>query len=348
MIVQEQENKVRNHVKKFVEEFNNFVKEKGRPPRQKYEDEFSLASKWTVIKRGKELTDAEKDYVEQFLVKVENIRPVIREFAEKYTQFIKEQGRKPKASNSEEERVLYRWFEWYTKSKHLNEAEIKYLTNLGFEIRYPQTDNIRPAVKKFVKDYNAFVEINHRDPTFSRDEDEKHLYLKWQRYTGVNKSLDLNDDEREYIAKNLSKVNIRRVIKLFADDLSAFIKVNGRLPKDKFRDEKNLFNKWKKYTNPDNINEYESKYLTDAGIDIKTSSNENIRLDLKFFVRQYKEFKQTKKREPSYSSGDKSEIKLYLNLVKYQEAQDLTTEEISYLNENKITYINSYEQILGK
>ena len=154
---------VRIELKLFVEKFNEFVTKFGRNPNkfsnpqnqeEKYETNLHRSwSRWLV----KNFNEAEQNYLQKNLIKV-TVRQVIKQFVEKFNEFVTNYSRNPKMikypQNQEEkyENNLYRsWFN-YRQAKNLNGDEQDYLREHGIEVlglEEEQKTEIKPSDTHF-------------------------------------------------------------------------------------------------------------------------------------------------------------------------------------------------------
>ena len=221
---------------------------------------------------------------------VDGIRIDLKQFVEKFNEFIMENKHFPRSNPAHvtkeelkiERNLYYRWNRW-RNDKNLNNYEIEYLHKHGIETIDPELaikDLVRPELKQFVTEYNAFIQENDRAPRDLRKDgveltqEEKYEYRLYHRHFRWAKISALNEDEKKYVKDNLMQDFIRTPLKKFVARFNAFVKATGRTPSSNpynpDRKEINLYQAWKEWSHKiENLNEYEIKYLEDNKIPIK-------------------------------------------------------------------------------
>lgn len=135
------------------------------------------------------------------------------------------------------------------------------------------SDNVRNAVKRFVKVFNDFLDFYHRVPSPVIKKEAK-LYREWKRFTSFE---GLNAEEIEYIKNNLRTIeqaylekevdeediknNIRLVVKKVVQEFNDFVEEHKRAPSYKNEDERSLYNSIIRYSKPNNITSAEKDYI---------------------------------------------------------------------------------------
>jgi len=284
---------IRVSIKKFVKKYLDFIKTYNKQPQQRGEvkGEVALYILWCKYTNPANLNQEEKKYLtdngivlREVREKVEvndNIRPCVKEFVQKYLDFISNYNKHPQCEGKiKGEHALYQSWRKYTNLENLkNQEEIDYLIASGIEIREKivVNDNIRICIKEFVEKYLDFVATYHKYPQQRGGvKGERGLYNKWLRYTNPE---NLNQKEIDYLIASGIEIrekivindNIRICIKEFAEKYLNFVSTYNKHPQDRgdIEGESALYQLWRKYTNPANLNQEEKKYLTYNGIGLR-------------------------------------------------------------------------------
>jgi len=288
----------------------------------------------------------------------DNVRESLKIFVDKFNMFVIENKRYPRCyqkpidKEQEDEKNLYHLWRKYRNPENLEHAnEIQYIQE---NLVKASKDSIREAVKNFVEDFNKFVLENKRyplcykNPTDKTSIYERNLYNRWIVYRNPE-NLE-NEEEIQYIDKNLIKENVREILKQFVDEFNLFVLEHKRVPtsvKDtttsEKRDERNLYQKWYQYRNLANLeNEDEIRYIQENLIKLP-----QIRVEVKEFVEKFNKFVADNKRQPSSSPKNQEERNLYKQWKKYTQAKNLKhQDEIDYLQDNGISITGLEEYLI--
>ena len=290
-----------------------------------------------VVKHLKELTSSV------------DIRPCIIEFVEKYKAFIATYHKHPQSAGEiEGERNLYCLWSRYTNPENLQGKEKEYLEQNGIEVREIKeiaiVEGVRECVVEFVERYKKFVVTYHKKPQMrGKIERETSLYLLWLRYTNPE---NLQGKEREFIDQNGIKVReikgevegVRECVIKFVEKYKKFVKNYNKNPHSKgsLEGENVLYGLMYRYTNPENLQGKEKKYLEKNGIKVKNKV-EGVRDCIVRFVEKYEDFVETYNKRPQYAGKIEGENHLYALLVLYTNPDNLKAkEETQYLIDNGI------------
>lgn len=261
---------VRKSLKKFVEDFNSFVSIYGRPPIDRKE-EHAIYLRWINYRNKDNLTEVEKTYLDENLVKLESVSVPMMEFVKEFKRFIEIHGRKPSIVGESKEKNLYRRYAYYKKEKNFNEDQIVFLKANGII----SADNVRDAIKKFVTEFNDFVETHRRYPIQGKD---KALCAKWRVYTDPK---NLNKEELEYVQTRLAKSdNIRQKVKEFVEKYNRFISTYNKKPKysSEDKEERYLCELYYRYTNAKYLRDEEIEFIESRGIKVKGTKKQEVKI----------------------------------------------------------------------
>ena len=126
---------VRDFLINFVAEFNTFVEKNGRGPRYKIRSERELYTRWRRVLNLDNWNDEEKEYLQTYLAKTDNIRSCVKNFATDYVNFRNNYNREPSCkSEIVEEHKLYEKYRWYCSDEKLSNEEIAYLQKHGIKV----------------------------------------------------------------------------------------------------------------------------------------------------------------------------------------------------------------------
>lgn len=277
----------------------------------------------------------------QEFAKEHNIRKCIVVFAENFTRFVNTYGRTPK-SGEESEKSLYHLWRIYTEPENSSEVELKFLDSCGIEIK---SNRIRSHLRNFVTQFEKYMQNEGIIPVPSRNK----IYPAWIFWTNPN---NLTEREKEYLAehniplrtisvkqvkssgsnqeirKTYKKNLIRKCVIVFAKNFTRFVKTHNRPPKSGIPEEKSLYNLWLSYTNPEDSNEIELKFLKSCGIDIRDNT---MRPRLVNFVNQFNEYIQNGGTLPIHVKSN-----IYSAWSVWANPNNLTDIEKEYLIENNI------------
>lgn len=267
---------VRTAIVNFVNDFNKFVIENKRVPSSaSVGEECNLYTKWKFYLRLESLNEDEIKYIENNLVvhyimpkktKRDNVRLTLKNFVQDFNAFINKNGRLPKSTvKNKEERLIYSQWLYFSNPKNVNQEELEYIDKL-----LVKRDNVSIYVKRFVDDYNNFVKKYNRHPQQKRSSEESLIYRRWLLYT---KTKTLNDEEVEYIKKNLNDMsNVRSFIVNFVEKYNAFIEEHHRKPSyyvKRDSEERNLSKKLYDITHLRMLTESEIEYLNLFNIEVQ-------------------------------------------------------------------------------
>ena len=209
---------IRDFIVKVVQDVNAFINKNGKMPRlvanpktQEEKDEYNLAIRWR--RRDRNLNDAEKDYIEANLIKVEEkeeIRDWIVKVVQDVNAFINKNGKNPEylrnPETQEERDELNLWRRWNRLARNSNGAEKDYM-----EANLIKVEEIRDSIVKVVQDVNAFINKNGKmprqvsNPKTQEKKDEHNLAQRWDRL-----ARNSNGAEKDYIEANLIKVEDKK------------------------------------------------------------------------------------------------------------------------------------------
>lgn len=338
-----QQNKVRRAIVNFVANYNEFVTIHNRNPRSYNPDEKSLYIARYRYTNPKNLNDEEIKYLQDNLIVIKEVKLAVENFVKEYKDYVKRYGCEPTIIT---EPSLYSKMNMYTNPKYLTEGDIQYLQKNGIEINlFDKTKSIREKVKSFVAEYNVFVNQHQRNPLYNEsDEYEKKLYIKHLRYTGLNNKRGLNELEKKYIEDNLIKVSIRLSIKKFVEDYITFVSTKHREPKTNIIEESVLHERILRNTNSKKLNQDEINYLQQNDISVG-EYDKVVKLSVKLFVKDYKNFIKTYKHLPVPNSTNMDEVMLCLQLGKYTNPKYINQAEKEYLIANDIELCDTTVQI---
>ena len=343
------ERTVRTVVKKFVEDYNSFVRANGRKPKRRGNNkEDGLYQRFCIYTNPHNINEQELKYLEKNGIDIryeeidtDNIRTEIKKFVKDYLSFVSENKREPKSNKNSLENGLYQRYRKYTNPDNITEEELLYLKDNNIQIQV--VEDIRKSVINFVAEYNEFVLKYKREPervSSNSDVNEERLYSKWLTYANPE---NLSEDELKYICNNgitLRDNKIRAEVKSFVEEFLKFIEKENRLPqRRKSNYEDNLYHKWLRHTNPHSLYVEEIEYLKEHNIELR---NENIRQEVKTFVSEYIAFFEKYKRKPKKVSpfSDQQEItiekRLYKKWLKWTNSENVNEEETQYLKANNI------------
>lgn len=347
LILRNEGDNIRVEVKRFVADYISFVKTNKRAPKSKRTKERSIYLRWLKYTNQENLTSEELQYIRdndigirEKIVIEDEVGLAVKEFVKDCLEFYKKNKRKPSSTT---ELPLYRRYLRYTNPKNLNEAERRYILDNNIE-RYSK-DIIRPTIKQFVERLERFINDHKRMPRKSvEDPEERKLYGQFYRYT-ADPSTNLNEFEKMYLREhNVVKFDkdtyVRDDLQIFVREFNEFVRDFGRLPKRTL--EENLYRRWLKYTNADNLSKAEIAYLKENNIEIREIVDDNIKLELKKFVLRYNAFiKKYNRRPKKISKLDdeleaKEERRLYKLWIKYSNADNINSKETEYLKANGI------------
>jgi len=212
---------IRDVVKQFVTDFNDFViKYKRAPnayknPKNKEEqNEKNLYARWRRYRQADGLENEDEiKYLKDNLIQPPNVREVVKQFVEEFNFWISGHNRIPNQRpqnatelENREEINLYAKWRRYRLAKNLNQDEQDYLKANGIDVIEEYIDTVRKEVKQFVADFNTFVIIKKRPPQSSskkkpgqENKDELSLYKKWCKY---RQAKNLNRDEQDYLKEH--------------------------------------------------------------------------------------------------------------------------------------------------
>ncbi|MFQ6724082.1 MAG: hypothetical protein ACLRFE_01935 [Clostridia bacterium] len=326
-----QKNKVRKVVINYVERYNEFVRIHNRNPRGHIPGEQSLYMSFKKYSSLQGLTEDEIKYLQDNLVKIQDVRLSLINFVEDYNNFVTKYGRPPQRQS---DTSLYLRMIKYINPNNLSEIEVKYLEKNGINVELLYNSNLAgKGVKRFVEDYLKFIDKNGREPSIQH---EKELYKRMIHYTNPN---NLSEDDVIYLERNGIKVRpndkskvVGRGVKGFVEEYKEFVEKYHRKPD--CVTEKTLYGKMIRYTNANNLSEVEIEYLEDNDIEIRYLDDTNlVRKVVKKFVAEYKEFVEENGREPK----KQNETNFYYKKIYYTNSKNLTEAEIRYLEENGIS-----------
>ena len=177
----------------------------GKLPRQRggTPAERSLHNRLRMYTDPKNLEIQEQQYVidngielKEVVEETDDIRLAIKQFVIECNDFVSKNKRLPKYSATiEGEFAIYKKWIIYTNPQNLNPNEQQYVIDNGIEMReiVEVTDNIRPAIKNFVEDYNKFLNQYCRPPRQKGPEKgENALSARHFKYTQAK---NLNAEE---------------------------------------------------------------------------------------------------------------------------------------------------------
>ena len=177
----------------------------GQLPKQRGETpaERSLHNRSRMYTDPRNLEREEQQYVldngielREVVEVTDDIRLVIKQFVVEFNDFISKNKRLPKYSATiEGEFAIYKKWIIYTNPQNLNPNEEQYIIANGIELReiIKVTDNIRPAIKNFVEEYDKFLNQHGRPPRQKGPEKgENALSARHFKYTQAK---NLNADE---------------------------------------------------------------------------------------------------------------------------------------------------------
>ena len=350
---------IRVDLKRFVEEFNQFITTNKRMPKrcdepktdeEKYEK--SLYQKWLVYHKFENLKNNEEiNYIQDNLIQLEKdtIRESVKKFVKDFVDFVIKNKREPRQTGDTEERKLYDKWTTYRKIENLkNEDEIEYLQTNGITLIEENIDGVRNVIKKFVREFNTFVLRNKKTPSKNGEIDERSLYAKWIKYRKVK---NLNQNEINYLRDNGIELveeyndSVRKIIKQFVEDFNTFVTENKRTPKCYSKPRNNeeiyelkLYRNWYAYRQPENLNSDEMIYIQN---NLKSLEKDNIREAVKQFVEEFNAFVTENKRTPNQK--DLCEKRLYNKWFKYRQSKNLNEDEIRYMQEHGIKVLGLEE-----
>lgn len=260
---------------------------------------------------------------------VDNVRFSIKYFVEDFNAFFKEFNRPPLDHKKEEHALYLRWHK-YRNYDNLNAEEIEY-----FEKYIVKMSNVSWLLQKFVNEFNAFYERCNRFPTqYADTEEERSIYSRYRYYT--NRYL-CNKYELQLLKDNniIPNDNVRRVVKKFVQEYNTFVIDYGRKPNTKSKVEKALCGKYARYTNPDNLNDDEIRY-----VDKNLLKPSKVRESVKKFVKECLELKANHIKLSSKKVVECFGKKFYHKYWFYTNALNLNNDEIRYLQDNDIDVRN--------
>ena len=226
----------------------------------------------------------------------------------------------------------------------LSEDVIKKLEKIGMVWRTIgfDFDNVRISLKSFVQKLFIFKEKYSRYPLKSGEvEGERLLYERYMFWTNFKRS-KLSDEEKEYLVQKgillREKDVVSEHLKTFVKDFLEFYKIHKRNPKFS----ESIYARWIKWTNPENLNADQKKYLQQHGIEFRVITKNNVGVPVLKFVDEYLEFCDRYKRKPRNAKrGDagyvEGEGSLYQRWRGWTDpAKILTDEEREYLQQHGI------------
>lgn len=361
------EDNIRLALKRFIDEYNDFVathnRAPSRSPKGKTPSELSYEKKLKGKKErwinDKTLTGLERDYLLTHLL-TPTIRPVIQKLIEDYNEFIGIHHRIPvsKPKNDSEEENRNETNLWQRKRKWINDASLNanerniLITNGLMR----ENENIREAVENFVLEYFAFVEENNREPSENKPLGKTEIEKKAEISLATRKSIytrikNLNVDEIPFMKEKGFELKeeytdtVSLAVKKYVEDYNKFISTYQRAPRshptdrseEENKNEQSIYSRHLIYSKTENLNADEQKYISENLLKLAIAS---IRPKIKNFIARYLEFKNKYNREPERSPkhSDPDEIKKEYNLYKgkqnLEKAQDLNTDEIRFLTEH--------------
>ena len=225
-----------------------------------------MYNRWYTYRNSKNLNEAEKKYIDTYLVKIGKIRWTLQKFVDDYKVFYSKYKRLPLPNaETEEERSVYSRYRYYTNKYNCNKEEFELLQSVGLV----SADNVRKVVKKFVEKYNNFVKTHNRKPKKGISKEEDSLYGQYLRYTNPKY---LNEEEIKYVKINLKKVEfVRESLIIFVRDYLKYVEKYNCNPKSNSTDDegKMLYSRFAYYTYAPNIKNIEIQYLLDNGIKVR-------------------------------------------------------------------------------
>lgn len=233
-----------------------------------------------------------------------------------------------------------------TGKNKISDVQKQTLKDMGFAwiVKGFDADGIRVELKNFVEKYKEFGKKpkQHNKPTklLTKDEqEENNLYGSWKNYTNIK---NLNPKEIEYLINNGIKLRnskqkgadldgVRFIVKDFIEKYIIFVNTHHKHPQAKgsIEGESALYSLWIKYTNPKNINEEEKQFIIN---NIDYHELDNIRLEVKDFVKRYLNFVNSFGRRP-YNDGE-LERNLYGLWTRYTNPKNINSEEERFLINN--------------
>ena len=277
--------KVRDEIKDFVKQWNNFVEEYYRVPMYGCIDphEVELYNKRMVKYNIRNITKDEALYLEKNLAKSKVRRTVVKH-VNAYNEFVLLNGYPPKTLGERTARDNeYNKWPCLNKPLELNEYEIKYIEENTIKV------TVRLKLREFITQFNNFVQANGRYPRSScADKQESSLYKAWKRFQQPE---ILTDKEKEYYQEHIKTIpipktinsevmdenEIKRGIIEFVKNYNEFVQTYGSEPRRTGTrpNEVRLYKQKWRFTKIQNVKPAEAEFLTANGFKVEGYEAEN-------------------------------------------------------------------------
>ena len=266
----------------------------------------------------------------------DNVSYAVKRFVLAFNNFVEFYQRVP-SKEIIKEKKLYNAWKKYSKLEKLSELDREYLQNhlIKIEEIYLQKQvgeedlkyNIRQVVIEFVEEFNNFVEKYKRAPSYKKME-EKSLYHKMLKYTSIKY---LNPIEKAYVEDNLNTSYLVRVALInFVKEFNDYFVEHKTVPPATT----NLYQKWRFFRNPQNLNEAEMQYYVNNMAILPSISKDGVKSEIKEFVAKYNQFVELNKRAPTSSYANNDERKLYASKLYYVDDNNCSSKDAEYIKKN--------------